>query len=275
MKRVSAICLLLFLLSACKKDKINLPDPPDEYPEWTTFATSNSGITDNQVNALAIDRNDTKWIGTSKGLVRFQQNEWTIFDQSNSPLPSSYIQSLAVENDGTVWAGTAQGLARYSQGNWKIYTTANSELTYAGVLSLAHDAQRKLTYAGTEGSTIRINQQGKLELLEDSGNPVFSMAVDKNGIMWSGSFNFFAFMGRIRKFANGHFSGINLPEKGYPSAFPYAITIDHNNKALVTLTGTSVRSVVRIDGNELAEVPYSKDAAGFKAILTQNDKVWV
>jgi ligand-binding sensor domain-containing protein len=266
-------CASPFFFS-CKKDPVTKPQPQENIPEWTLFNTGNSLLPDNQVNALAIDKQDTKWFGTSQGLIRLQQEEWSVFHPANSPLPSSYVQAIAVEENGTVWAGTNEGLARFSNGNWQVFTTANSILTHKAITSLAHDAQRRITYVGTEGSTISIDRNNHWEILEESGNPVLSLAIDKNGVLWSGSFNFFAFIGRIRKYDNGHWSSMNLPDLGYPSSFPYSIAIDRNNKPVVTLSGTSVRTVVRVNGNTLEEIPFSSAAFSFKTVSVEGDKIW-
>jgi ligand-binding sensor domain-containing protein len=273
MIRIPLVCLLLTLLFSCKKDPVMAP-PPDNIPEWTLFNTTNSALPDNQINAIAIDRQDRKWLGTSKGLVRLQDEEWTVFDPANSPLPSSYVQAVAVEDNGTVWAGTPEGLARLSGGNWQVFTASNSLLTHNSIISLAHDPQRNITYVGTEGSTISIDRNNQWKILEESGNPVLSMAVDRNGVLWSGSFNFFAFMGRIRKYDHGQWSSLNLPDFGYTSSFPYSIAIDNTNKPIVTLSGTSVRAVVRINGNVFEEIPFSSAAFGFKTVAVDGDEIW-
>lgn len=273
MKCVTVICLVCTLLFSCKKDPVMAP-PRETLPEWTLFNSSNSALPDDQVNALAIDKQDTKWIGTSKGLVRLQGEAWQTFHPANSPLPSFYVQTVAVEDNGTAWAGTPAGLARFSNGSWQVFTTANSLLTHNAITSLAHDAQRMITYVGTEGSTISIDKNNHWEILEESGNPVLSMAVDRNGVLWCGSFNFFAFMGRIRKLDHGQWSGLHLPDLGYPSSFPYSIAIDRNNRPIVALSGTSVRSVVRINGNSLEEIPFSSAAFSFRTVSVEGDKIW-
>jgi ligand-binding sensor domain-containing protein len=40
---------------------------------WTTYDTSNSGLVDNHVNAIAIDASRNKWFGTWGGVSRFRK----------------------------------------------------------------------------------------------------------------------------------------------------------------------------------------------------------
>jgi len=43
-------------------------------PSWTTYNTSNSGLTDNQVVAIAIDASGNKWFGTWwSGVSKFHE----------------------------------------------------------------------------------------------------------------------------------------------------------------------------------------------------------
>ncbi len=38
---------------------------------WTTFNTENSGLCDNKVNAIAVEKNNTIWFGTDNGVSRY------------------------------------------------------------------------------------------------------------------------------------------------------------------------------------------------------------
>ena len=54
-------------------------------PEWVVYNTSNSGLPSDTVNAIAIDGNGNKWIGTyDRGLAKFDGTNWTVYDTSNS-----------------------------------------------------------------------------------------------------------------------------------------------------------------------------------------------
>ncbi|MFC1574406.1 FlgD immunoglobulin-like domain containing protein, partial [Candidatus Latescibacterota bacterium] len=38
---------------------------------WTTFTTDNSGLCDNKVNAIAVEKNNTIWFGTDNGVSKY------------------------------------------------------------------------------------------------------------------------------------------------------------------------------------------------------------
>ncbi|QMU30624.1 ligand-binding sensor domain-containing protein [Adhaeribacter radiodurans] len=279
--RLASMCLVLVMIftTGCKKeeiDKDNPDGPNEEEPEWIRFHTANSTLPDNQVNALAIDLNDVKWVGTANGLVRISGEEWTVFNTSNSPLPSSFIQSLVVTQNGTAWIGTNKGLVRYDQTGWIVYDTANSVLPDNAIMCLAHDNKQNIIWVGTAKGLIKIDENKNWQLydaLED--DLILSMAVDQNGALWLGMFNHFAFRGSIRQFAGEQWSTFHLDQMGYPSTFPYALTVDQNNMVVAVLTGTSVKSVIRHSNNGWQEVPGPVEATGLKTILLEKDEIWV
>jgi len=50
-------------------------------PEWMVFNTTNSGLPDNRVWALAIDSQGNKWIGIGGGLAKFDgDTTWTVYN---------------------------------------------------------------------------------------------------------------------------------------------------------------------------------------------------
>jgi ligand-binding sensor domain-containing protein len=75
---------------------------------WTVYNTSNSGLPDNDVNAIAIDGQGNKWIGTDRGLAKFDGVNWTVYDtgQFCSAL-SERVRAIAIDRQGnSIWVGT-------------------------------------------------------------------------------------------------------------------------------------------------------------------------
>jgi len=82
------------------------------------FNKSNSGLPDNDVNAITVDEEGNKWIGTwGGGLAKFDGVSWTVYNTSNSGLPDNYIIAIAIDKEGNKWIGTdGGGLAVYREG---------------------------------------------------------------------------------------------------------------------------------------------------------------
>jgi len=274
MKRLPSILLLIAgLLAGCKNNPKKIINQPDE-PEWVIYNTANSKLPDDQINAIAIDKKDVKWIGTANGLARLEGTGWTLYNPDNSGLPSAIIQALAVEESGAVWAGTDKGLARFDGTKWSVYKTDNSALEDSGITSIVHDSQRKVTWIGTEKNLARFDGS-KWESLNLADNLIISLTVDKNGALWAGTFNHFSFTGGISKYDQGKWTVSRLDLKGYPSTFPFALAVDNQNAVLAVLGGTSVKSVVRISDGYWQEIVRPEKATGLKTILLEGDKIWV
>ena len=282
MKRILKLCLIasVFIVTGCKKEKTTPTsdtekNPPNVvFPEWVSYNTANSALPNNQINAIAIDKNDVKWIGTANGLVRIKDNIFTVYNTGNSALPSTFIQSLAVEDNGNVWVGTDKGLAKFNGSTWAVYHTGNSVLTSNGIKCIVHDSKHETTWIGTEEELIKVTATNHLEYVVEA-KVIQSMVVDHNGALWMGVFNDFAFIGLIKKYENEKWTSYRLDQMGYTSAFPYGIGVDKNNHVIAALSGTVVRSVIRFNGSTWEEVTRPDKARGFKTLALEGEKIWV
>ncbi|HEX3798671.1 MAG TPA: two-component regulator propeller domain-containing protein [Verrucomicrobiae bacterium] len=68
------------------------------------------GLPQNAVQALTQTRDGYLWVGTLKGLSRFDGAQFTVFNPQNTPgLKSSSISALCESSDGSLWIGTSGG----------------------------------------------------------------------------------------------------------------------------------------------------------------------
>src|SRR6266511_1008657 len=79
------------------------------------------GLPQNSVIAMTQTRDGYLWLGTLKGLVRFDGIRFTVFDESNTPgLESGPIVSLVEDSQGNLWMGTeTAGVALLDNGRGK------------------------------------------------------------------------------------------------------------------------------------------------------------
>ncbi|HNX38902.1 MAG TPA: two-component regulator propeller domain-containing protein, partial [Candidatus Cloacimonadota bacterium] len=123
--------------------------------EKVYYNTSNSPLPFNYINAIVIDSQGTKWIGTGDsgsswgGLVSFDGFSWTVYETLDSGLGHNCILSLAIDHQGVLWVGTYNGLQKYDGTNWTLYHTNNTDQDLQIILSLAVDSHNAL-WVGTE-----------------------------------------------------------------------------------------------------------------------------
>lgn len=266
---------LVSLVLACRKTKSPAPGPGEVRTPWQFFTVANSRLPNQQVNAVAISKNDVKWIGTANGLVRIAGDTWTVYNQLNSGLPSPVIQALTVQENGMVWVGTNKGLARFDGTAWSVYTPANSVLPDEAIMSLTHDNLHQLTWIGTAKGIAEVSGTGQWKLHDETGGVLpLSMTTDQNGALWVGAHDPFNFRGSIQKFRNGTWTTYQLDNMGYASAFPYAIGIDKDNAVVAVLAGTVVRAAIKLTVNGWKELTLPKNAQGMRAMAMEQDKIW-
>ena len=90
------ITVLVVLLAGCGSSEAT----------WTTY-TTDDGLADNDVRAIAVAADGAVWFGTeSGGVSRFDGKEWTTYTGVEYDFWPYYpIDSIAVAPDGTLWFG--------------------------------------------------------------------------------------------------------------------------------------------------------------------------
>ncbi|MBA7582919.1 hypothetical protein ES708_24857 [subsurface metagenome] len=153
---------------------------------WTTFSISNSGLTNNDSEVIALDLDNSLWIGyryASKGVSHFNGITWTHY------LAGENVYDIAVDSKGVKWFATSNGLSRFDGTTWTTFTTLdglpgnivpsvivdNDDVIWAGTTT------RIARYDGE--SWLRLNQLGSSSLDEVHGY-VKDIAVDSNNTKW-------------------------------------------------------------------------------------------
>jgi hypothetical protein len=118
---------------------------------WSQFNAANSGIADDNIYALAVDKQGRTWAGTLRhGVSVYNGKTWRNYDVTDGPLGERVFDIAVCPTDGNVWIATNAGLARYLTGKkaWHYYTRANG-LPSDQIQTLAFDKDGNL-FAGTQ-----------------------------------------------------------------------------------------------------------------------------
>lgn len=88
--------------------------------------TTNDGLPQSSVIAIAQTRDGYLWLTTFNGLARFDGVRFTVFDKNNSPgMSANDCTVLHEDAAGALWIGTGEsGVMRYQNGVFTSFTTA-------------------------------------------------------------------------------------------------------------------------------------------------------
>jgi len=160
--------------------------------EVTLFTRVNSGLPDNNVMSIVVDKNGNKWIATGSGLAMFDGTNWTSFTTENSTISSNITYDLAEDSKGNIWVGTSNGISKFDGANWTNYesTLWSSISSYKVAYKLAIDNNdivwAMVSYGGAvvkfDGMTWTLYERGKSFIPQNASTR--TIAVDKNNKLW-------------------------------------------------------------------------------------------
>jgi ligand-binding sensor domain-containing protein/HAMP domain-containing protein len=122
-------------------------------PRHFTHFTERDGLSDNRVTCLLRDSQGYLWVGTQRGLNRFDGYTFRQF-LPGIPSPENYrggevINDLAEDREGRIWIATNKGLARFDRktSRFSLWTPSGKQdgsLPNPTVMSLALDGHDRL-----------------------------------------------------------------------------------------------------------------------------------
>ncbi|HWF45962.1 MAG TPA: two-component regulator propeller domain-containing protein, partial [Bryobacteraceae bacterium] len=231
---------------------------------WTT----ESGLPQSSVLAIAQTPDGYLWLGTEEGLLRFDGVRFVTFDKRNTPsLQSDEVDALLVDRRGDLWMGTrGGGLVLLSGGVFKTFTIRDG-LSNDSVQGLYEDERGDLWMA-TDGGGLNRLSHGKFSVYTTkdglADNAVFSVCGDHSGGIWV------ATHGGLSHRVNGRFINFSanngLPSNDIRSLYADAVDslwIGTNGAGLVHLTATGTNTYTTKNGlsdNHIWSI--FKDSAG-------------
>lgn len=86
---------------------------------------------DNSIQALTQGKDGHLWIGTARGLARFDGARFTVWDRNNTlELKADNIRHLAEDREGNLWIGTTAGVVRKSGTVFTRFTNEDGSETF-------------------------------------------------------------------------------------------------------------------------------------------------
>src|SRR6185312_16091097 len=184
-------CAVLAL--ACAPLRLFALDPHIPLTDYQRKSwTVQDGYSLGEVLALAQTPDGFLWVGTSRGLRRFDGVNFTrVNGQAGGPLDDVRVTALCVSRDGALWVGTVNGLSRLALGQVKTFTTADG-LPPGAIFSLLEDHKGVLWVGtgGREGAGLAsitgnsIRRYGEADGLPNDS--IYSLFEDRRQNLWIG-----------------------------------------------------------------------------------------
>lgn len=142
------------------------------------------------VTALAVDNNNSLWIGTNSGLGRKSTISELVITRADG-LAGDVIQSLFTDSDGNVWIGTNQGLSRASAAG--MISSAPTSMFPSDVILSIYEDKEKNIWIGTFSNGLHRLRDGTFTTLSSteglSDDFTRSILQTKDGALWIGASN--------------------------------------------------------------------------------------
>lgn len=153
-----------------------------------------NGLPHNSVNCIIQDTQCYIWIGTEKGVARFDGSFFKIFNKTNTKaIKNNSITSLFISKDGTLWIGTnGGGITSFKKNIWKNYSTINSNLQNDFISSITQDNSQNIWIGTNGGGLIQFDLKSFTSFTYKSGlssNFINSVFCDKKGNLFIGTEN--------------------------------------------------------------------------------------
>lgn len=156
---------------------------------WNKLTTSN-GLIHNNVNHIAVDRNNNKWIGTAYGISRFDGTTFTNFNESDG-LIYREVTKIGVDSKNNIWVGTEKGLSMYDGQTWISYT-ADSGMAENYIRAIAIDTADHVWCGHQHGGLSQFdtnkNEWYKFNTSDGlASNQINAIDVDGENNLWIGT----------------------------------------------------------------------------------------
>lgn len=112
MKRIFCILLHALLVPVVSSAGVSQEDFP-----FVHINRSNSGISYDGISKVFQDSRGLLWIGTFKGLNRYDGDRFTVYDREDLGVASDFVHSIEEDSAGNIWVGTDRGAVVYDYHN--------------------------------------------------------------------------------------------------------------------------------------------------------------
>ncbi|UCG81995.1 MAG: hypothetical protein JSW38_07165 [Dehalococcoidia bacterium] len=157
----------------------------DMVDETYTRYTSDDGLVEGYVDAVAIGLDGSKWIGTNKGVSRFDDKSWITYTTDDG-LVSDDVSDIEVDSEGHIWFATDRGVSKFDGTTW----TGSPELGRSWICRMAIGGEGTAWFSQYNRGVARFDGTTWAFYTPDDGlidSEVEAILVNEDGNVWFGT----------------------------------------------------------------------------------------
>ncbi len=267
----SLICLSAVIVVAGAVNSICALDPNRElsqfpHDRWST----ETGFPGGTIYAITQSADGYLWLGTEKGLVRFDGLTFQLIQHSDTPeLPAGPVLGLIADADGNLWIRLqSPSIVRYRNGKFEEVLTALERIE-PRITSMNLGQDNKVLLSTFENGILRYNGEKFVALVSKAEIPnsiIISITETEAGDIWMGTRD-----SGLNRFSEQQFSAISdgLPDRKINCLLPIG------NREL--LIGTD-KGLVRWDGSRLTNTALPQELSQVQILTMLKDRdanIWI
>lgn len=197
----------------------------------TYYRNGNSGLAATYVYDVEIDVQGNKWLGTYRGLFKYDGNSFTQMDTASSAIPGNAVTCVAIDSAGNIWTGfQREGMAKYDGNSWTSFDTVNSGIPGYWVNGITFDSKNNL-WVTTYNNGFAMYDNSTWQVYTDT-NPnvpcmdINDMVSDTSGNVWIASFPARPANCQNEGIIKANENGLTLFESGLPVSDPNYLPIN-------------------------------------------------
>ncbi|MFC2125040.1 two-component regulator propeller domain-containing protein [Bacteroidota bacterium] len=223
-----------------------------------------SELANSTINDIEQDQLGYLWIGTSKGLYRYNGLDFDEIELQTG-YDTEKVNCLFIDSHNTLWIGRSGGITGYDGTTINEFDTGGEEQVQ--ITNINEDIKGDIWFSSGSGKLYKTDSEGKIHAVNSFSEEVSSLAVDREGNILFGTAN-----GRIIRADNDEYVG--LCQLDNISAINSICVLPHNG----ILIGTSHGLYEWISGSGLKQpelVPGSENLQINQITFSDTDSLWI
>ncbi len=150
---------------------------------YVKYVTSD-GLISNNVYAIAVEKDGTKWFGTAQGVSQFNDEDWASYTKADGLITDQWVGAIAIDKAGNKWFGTKHGMSQFDGQTWYNHDKIDDEHQLQNIIDIEIDANNNIWSVGKFGLA-SFDGQVWLRHREAVEQAVFDVTIDENGTVWA------------------------------------------------------------------------------------------